>query len=81
MVGREREWVALQAAYHTSGSAGPRLVILSGEAGIGKTRLGEEFLLWADRQGVDTAIARCYAAQNQLPYAPVATWLRLSART
>jgi predicted ATPase len=51
-------------------------VIVSGEAGIGKTRLAEELLLWTDRQGIPSAIARCYAAQGELPFAPVAAWLR-----
>jgi tetratricopeptide (TPR) repeat protein len=38
--------------------------------------LAEELLLWTDRQGIASAIARCYAAQGELPYAPVAAWLR-----
>ncbi len=54
-------------------------MLLSGEAGIGKTRLGEELEAWVSRQGMTTASARCYAAEGRLPYAPVTTWLRSEA--
>jgi len=47
--------------------------------GIGKTRLAEELLSWVNRQGLATAIARCYAAAGGLAYAPVAAWLRADA--
>ncbi len=58
-------------------SAGrPHVVLISGEAGIGKTRLAEALVQWAARQGVATATARCYAAEGELAYAPVAAWLR-----
>ncbi len=83
LMGRERELLALEAALQVVVSGESQLVVLSGEAGIGKTRLAEEFVLFAERQGAATAIARCYAAQGELPFAPVATWLRTlpSART
>ncbi|MBN1135065.1 MAG: AAA family ATPase [Anaerolineae bacterium] len=79
MVGREREWMRLQEAWRAAAAKGPHFVLLSGEAGIGKTRLAEELLAWADRQGIATAGARCYGAEGELPYAPVATWLRAHA--
>ncbi len=76
LIGREHEFSVLQVVLRAAVAGGPRLAILSGEAGIGKTRLAEELLLLADRQAITTAVARCYAAQGELPYAPVATWLR-----
>ena len=51
-------------------------MLVSGEAGIGKSRLAEEFLLWASQQGAITAKARSYAAEGQLSLAPVTEWLR-----
>ena len=51
-------------------------MLISGEAGIGKTRLAEELLAWVERQGAATAVARCYASGGSLAYAPVAEWLR-----
>jgi len=50
--------------------------MLCGEAGIGKTRLVEDLLQWTARQGITSANARCYAAEGDLAYAPVTTWLR-----
>src|SRR5207302_3269957 len=46
------------------------------EAGVGKSRLVEEFLLWASQQGAVTAKTRSYAAEGQLSLAPVTDWLR-----
>src|SRR5262249_40888398 len=54
-------------------------VVLSGEAGIGKTRLVEELLAWASREGVVAAGSRACAAEGRLAYAPVADWLRSTA--
>jgi DNA-binding SARP family transcriptional activator len=76
LVGREGEWSLLHDAYRVAVSGKAELVLLSGEAGIGKTRLAEELLLWTERQGIASAIARCYAAQGELPFAPVAAWIR-----
>src|SRR5579864_3697746 len=76
LVGRVREWGQLQAAWRNASVGQPQLCVLSGEAGIGKTRLAEELLTWVGRQGIAVAVARCYAAQGELAFAPVATWLR-----
>jgi predicted ATPase len=53
-----------------------RFVLVSGEPGIGKTRLVEELTQWTDRQRFSTARARCYVAEGQLAYAPLVEWLR-----
>ena len=76
LVGRETEWLALRSAWQqvVQGAAG--MVSISGVAGIGKTRLAEECLLWASRQGILTARARSHAAQGAIAYAPVAELLR-----
>jgi len=50
--------------------------LLCGEAGIGKTRLAEELLIWAERQGITTARTRAYAGGQRLAYAPVIEWLQ-----
>src|SRR5262249_26042215 len=44
-----------------------------------KTRLAEEMLAWAGRQGMTTASAHCYTAEGRLAYAPVTAWLRADA--
>ena len=76
LVGRYQEWARLQEVWQTAVARGPHLVLLAGEAGIGKTRLAEELLDWVARQGITTAVARCYPAEGDLVYAPVASWLR-----
>jgi hypothetical protein len=73
LVGRDREWVQLRNSWQAAAAGGPRFVLVTGEAGIGKTRLAEELPAWAERQGIATASARCYAAEGGLAYAPVAT--------
>ena len=51
-------------------------MMVTGEAGVGKSRLAEDFLLWVSQHGAVTAKARLYAAEGQLSLAPVAEWLR-----
>src|SRR6266516_738965 len=76
LIGRKLEWEDLQDAWHHATTAEPHFVLVTGEAGVGKSRLAEEFLLWASQQGAVTAKARSYAAEGQLSLAPVTDWLR-----
>jgi DNA-binding SARP family transcriptional activator/predicted ATPase len=76
LVGRGPEWNELQTIWQEASHGKPRFLVLAGEAGIGKSRLAEELLMWASRQGVATARTRAYAAEGRLSYAPVADWLR-----
>ncbi|HEX2360568.1 MAG TPA: adenylate/guanylate cyclase domain-containing protein [Jiangellaceae bacterium] len=48
MVGREAELKRLQAAFLASADGEPGMVTIVGEAGMGKTRLLEEFATWLD---------------------------------
>ena len=70
------ELLALQTAWQRVGSEASRVLLVSGEAGIGKSRLVEEFIAWAKQQGAVTASTRAYAAEGQLSLAPVTDWLR-----
>ena len=54
-----------------------RFVTISGEACIGKTRLAEELLIWAEQQGIATVRTRSYQAQGALAYAPIAELLQI----
>lgn len=76
LVGRQSAWEVLQAAWQQAQRGQSRLLLVAGEAGIGKTRLAEEFLDWAARQGVVTVAAHCYAAGGRFALAPVQEWLR-----
>jgi DNA-binding SARP family transcriptional activator/predicted ATPase len=79
LVGRTREWHQLALAWQTAVEDGPQVVVISGEPGIGKTRLADELFQSCIRQGHAVARTRCYAGQGQLAYAPVAEWLRSDA--
>jgi len=75
IVGRAKEWSALVNAYETIGGDG-HVVILEGEAGIGKTRLAEEFLAHIQARGAAVIAARCYEGETHIAYGPVAAGLR-----
>jgi DNA-binding SARP family transcriptional activator/predicted ATPase len=79
LVGRQAEWARLREAW-TRAARGPgHFTLLVGDAGIGKSRLAEELLTWARRQGISTASTRCYAAEGRLSLAPVSEWMRSGA--
>jgi DNA-binding SARP family transcriptional activator len=79
LVGRDRVWTRMQLAWQTAVTGQPRLLLLTGEAGVGKTRLADDFLRWAGRQGFATAATHCYPAEGDLAYTPVATLIRSDA--
>jgi DNA-binding SARP family transcriptional activator/Tfp pilus assembly protein PilF len=77
LVGREEEWGSLLRAYDAAGG-GVHVVVLEGEAGIGKTRLAEEFLAYAAGRGSATVAARCYPGEMDLAYGPFVEGLSAS---
>ena len=76
LVGREPEWKRLLETWRAAAHGRASFVMVTGEAGIGKTRLIEELLSFASRQGGSVARTACYAAEKPMAYAPVADWLR-----
>jgi DNA-binding SARP family transcriptional activator/predicted ATPase len=76
LVGREPEWKRLLEKWRAAMQGRASSVMVTGEAGIGKTRLVEELLSYASRQGSSVARTACYAAEKPMAYAPVADWLR-----
>ena len=79
LVGRDKEWQTLQAAWKQVSRGGARCVVLQGETGIGKTRLAEELMQWARQQGMLTATLHAYAANQDLAFAAVVEGLRSAA--
>src|SRR6185369_2393772 len=79
LVGRTAEWECLTRAWLAGRRGPPRFLLVSGVAGIGKTRLVEEFVRWGDCQSAATATSRCYGTVGRLPYAPLVDWLRSPA--
>lgn len=80
-VGRGAEHAQLTAAFAQAGRQPhaprrPRLILLEGEAGAGKTRLAEEFIRYAAGQGALILSGRCFEFGETLPYQPIADALR-----
>ncbi|WP_395294272.1 AAA family ATPase [Kitasatospora hibisci] len=78
-VGRGSEITELTDALRRAGAGSPQTVLIGGEAGVGKTRLLEEFLDRARSAGggVAATVGGCpEVGAEGLPYAPLATALR-----
>lgn len=75
LVGREPEWNRLLSAWNRA-LTGCRLLLVSGESGVGKTRLVAEVARTVRQQDAVVATTRCFAATRAVPLAPVADWLR-----
>lgn len=77
-VGRSRELQMLRDAYDAAGEA-PRVVLVEGEAGIGKTRLVEELLSGLSPES-PTLVTRAYEDEERLAYGPLVETLRARLR-
>jgi class 3 adenylate cyclase len=70
MVQREDQLAALEDALLEARRGTGRLVVLAGEAGIGKTRLASELVRQAHRLGSAVLTGACSEAELSLPYLP-----------
>src|SRR5579859_5051397 len=75
-VGRAAEYGQLVEAYHQARAGRPQVIMLQGEAGIGKTRLASEFVAWAAAQGAAVLQGRAFETGGALPYQLVVEALR-----
>ncbi|WP_449657212.1 ATP-binding protein [Streptomyces hazeniae] len=81
-VGRSQELAALLDALARAASGEPQALLVGGEAGVGKTRLLDEYLTRARAAGAVTAVGGCLElGADGLPFAPFATALRALHRT
>ncbi|WP_172147757.1 MULTISPECIES: ATP-binding protein [Pseudomonas] len=78
-VGRDREWQWLCAAWNSARKRGAHLLLLTGEPGIGKSRLALELGRRVRAEGHAVASARAYEAAGRLPWGPVVELLRSDA--
>lgn len=79
-IGRTAELASLRAALSRLPATGPHAVLVSGPAGIGKTRLSTEFAEFAARQGYRTLWGRCIEGQS-VAFSPWADLLRAFTRS
>src|SRR5918995_5051872 len=78
-VGRDLELNQLNEAWSTVREGGAHLVLVTGEPGIGKSRLAIEFGRRVRAEGYVVASARAYEAAGRLPWGPVVDLLRSDA--
>ncbi|MBL8055985.1 MAG: AAA family ATPase [Anaerolineales bacterium] len=74
--GRGPEQQALSEHYHRAAAGQPQLVVLRGEAGIGKTRLATTFLAWARAQGAVVLKGGAFESGLHIPFQPWVEMLR-----
>lgn len=75
-VGRLEEYKSLVRAYRAAQKGQAQVVVLEGEAGIGKTRLAAEFLKWAGTEGADILHGIAYETSGRLSYQSIIDALR-----
>ena len=80
-VGRREEMEGLKEALEASLSGKGSLAMLVGEPGIGKTRLAEEFGVYAGLRGAQVLTGHCYEGESSLPYRPFVEAFRQYTRT
>ncbi len=76
LVGREEELGALVAAFDEAATGRGRVVLVTGEPGIGKTRLAEELLAHARGRGAEVLVGRCWEAGGAPAFWPWVQALR-----
>jgi class 3 adenylate cyclase/tetratricopeptide (TPR) repeat protein len=74
-VGRSREWEALVGAWRRSLTGEAQVALVSGEAGVGKTRLVAELAAWVSDEGGTVLFGR-NDEELVVPYQPFAEALR-----
>jgi DNA-binding CsgD family transcriptional regulator len=80
VVGRDTELARLEELLAEARQGRGRLVLLSGEAGIGKTRLARELAERARAGGSRALVGRAVQASTPIPYRPLAEALQAGLR-
>ena len=75
LVGRDQELAALLAGYEAAGPDG-RLLLVEGEAGIGKTRLGTGLADCIRARGGTVLAAEAYGGETGIAFAPIVELIR-----
>ncbi|HST04254.1 MAG TPA: AAA family ATPase, partial [Chloroflexia bacterium] len=76
LVGRAVQLGAIEQSLGHSILGRGQTVLISGEAGIGKSRLVAEAIVRASQQGVTVLQGNCFETDGVLPYAPICDLLR-----
>ena len=76
LVGRLVQRSQLATLWRAADRGASQLVLVTGEPGIGKTRLVDELRSWCAHNGAMTAEARAYPAEGAMAFGMVVAWLR-----
>jgi predicted ATPase len=79
-VGRDREIARLERAFEAAAAGTPRVVVIGGEAGVGKTRLVADACRRLESEGALVLTGGCVAFGPHTPYLPVVEILRAIVR-
>ncbi|MCD2195373.1 AAA family ATPase [Actinomycetospora endophytica] len=79
LVGRHGEFEMLRRVWTDAAAGRPRLALVRGDPGVGKSRLVTEVAELARTQGAVVATAQCFGTSGRLALSPVADWLRSPA--
>jgi tetratricopeptide (TPR) repeat protein len=70
MIGRDRELAHLQSLWRTAAEGHAHMALISGEPGVGKTRLAREVTATAQLDGARILSGGCYENEATTPYLP-----------
>jgi DNA-binding SARP family transcriptional activator/tetratricopeptide (TPR) repeat protein len=76
LIGREREFARLYDAWLEVRRREPRIVVLLGDPGVGKTTLVNAFVSTCQMEGAAVARAQAYQAERELPLAVLAELIK-----
>lgn len=76
LVERRCEWAEFQKRWEGASQGNHHCLLLTGAAGIGKTRLLTEFVAGIERHGQAVVAADCHPFRDTVAYAPLLMWLR-----
>jgi DNA-binding CsgD family transcriptional regulator/tetratricopeptide (TPR) repeat protein len=81
LLGRDHDVRRLDGVLVRAAADGGRIALISGEAGIGKTRLCEEVAGAHQRRGGQVLVGRAFPGDDGIPFAPLADALRAARRS
>ena len=76
LIGRTEELAAVSQRLQLARAGQGQVILISGEAGVGKTRLTEEIKAQAIRSGFSVLQGNCFEPDRNLPYGPLVELLR-----
>jgi len=76
LIGREAEFATLYDVWLEVRGRTPRIVVVTGEPGVGKTTLTNAFVSTCQMEGAVVARAQAYAAERELPFAVLAELIK-----